>query len=336
MSEQQMVNPMPEPAPADNPAEGTLDEAINAEIERLNQRADVAKVPSKPESEADQPEEENTDEGNAAEEGEDAAEEEQPDGDLVEAEYEGKKYRVPPELKDALLRQADYTRKTAEVAEGRKQVESFAKEAAELFNAGQEYIQASGYLSLLDRQIQQTEQTTDWSRLRQDDVVEFSARHAELQRMYQHRSAVADSIERQKAVYAQNAMKRTQQQVEEGQRVVKELYPDWSPDRAREIGRAAMAAGVRLETLQALNDGFDPRALAWLASMHEKATKYDAVQSGKAEAIKKAAVAPPVVKAGSAPNPNRNSLEQAGRRLRSSGSVNDAVAYELALSARRR
>ena len=36
---------------------------------------------------------------------------------MVEAEYEGKTYKVPKELKDALLRHQDYTQKTQEVAE---------------------------------------------------------------------------------------------------------------------------------------------------------------------------------------------------------------------------
>src|SRR5947199_238059 len=38
----------------------------------------------------------------------------------AEVEYGGKTYTLPAELKDALLRQADYTRKTQEVAQGRK------------------------------------------------------------------------------------------------------------------------------------------------------------------------------------------------------------------------
>jgi len=42
----------------------------------------------------------------------------------VEVEYEGQNYRLPPALKDALLRQADYTRKTQEVAEGRKALDT--------------------------------------------------------------------------------------------------------------------------------------------------------------------------------------------------------------------
>lgn len=46
---------------------------------------------------------------------------EQPE--FQEIEYEGKTYQVPPELKDALLRQSDYTKKTTEVSERQRAVE---------------------------------------------------------------------------------------------------------------------------------------------------------------------------------------------------------------------
>ena len=47
----------------------------------------------------------------------------------LEVEFEGKTYKVSPEIKDALLRQADYTKKTMEVAEQRKAYEAKIAEA---------------------------------------------------------------------------------------------------------------------------------------------------------------------------------------------------------------
>jgi hypothetical protein len=60
----------------------------------------------------------------------------------VEVEYEGKKYSLPPELKDALLRQSDYTRKTTEVAEQRREVESLKAQVEQLSTASHEQIEA--------------------------------------------------------------------------------------------------------------------------------------------------------------------------------------------------
>jgi len=56
----------------------------------------------------------------AAQEG---AEDESEGLGLVEVEYDGVVYEVPNTLKDAILRQKDYTQKTQEVAETRKEVE---------------------------------------------------------------------------------------------------------------------------------------------------------------------------------------------------------------------
>lgn len=44
--------------------------------------------------------------------------------EVEEVEFEGKKYTLPKEIKPALLRQADYTRKTQEVAEIRRAAEA--------------------------------------------------------------------------------------------------------------------------------------------------------------------------------------------------------------------
>jgi len=67
-------------------------------------------------------------------------EEEQSDDEeltLEDIEFDGKEYAVPKELKEAFLRQSDYTKKTMEVAEQRKQVEAQQKE----FNTQRETLQ---------------------------------------------------------------------------------------------------------------------------------------------------------------------------------------------------
>lgn len=68
-------------------------------------------------SEEEQAETEDNEENSESEESEQEEE-------LEEAEFEGKKYNLPKELKSALLRQSDYTKKTQEIAELRKKVES--------------------------------------------------------------------------------------------------------------------------------------------------------------------------------------------------------------------
>ncbi len=71
------------------------------------------------------------------------------DDDTEEVEYEGEQYRVPSKLKDALLRQSDYTRKTQELQAERQhaqqsfqQVQAVAQQLAQQHTMLQQYAQA--------------------------------------------------------------------------------------------------------------------------------------------------------------------------------------------------
>lgn len=83
----------------------------------------------------------------------------EPEGDAeeVEVEYEGKAYKVPPALKDALLRQADYTKKTMTVAEERKAVEARAKQVETFETLSKETKTAFMNSAQLQAQIKQIE-----------------------------------------------------------------------------------------------------------------------------------------------------------------------------------
>jgi hypothetical protein len=92
----------------------------------------------------------------------DQADDEDDDGE--EVEWEGNQYRLPKGIKDALLRQADYTRKTQEVAETRREAEA-AKVAvyqqAQLFqSAGPLLVQQQDAMAKLE-ELDRT-QPTPW------------------------------------------------------------------------------------------------------------------------------------------------------------------------------
>lgn len=85
--------------------------------------------------------------------------EESPDEELVDVEYEGKTHKVPASLKDALLRQADYTRKTTEVAEQRKAVEAAQQSIEIVRNLSVATQEAMAQAKALDLRIAELEQT---------------------------------------------------------------------------------------------------------------------------------------------------------------------------------
>ncbi|MCA3704190.1 MAG: hypothetical protein IM650_11410 [Phenylobacterium sp.] len=96
-----------------------------------------------------------------AEETEGQADEAQPEDDTEEIDHDGKKFKVPKELKDAFLRQADYTRKTQEVAETRKALEAQAQSLAQQAELAQVTLENRTNLKLVEQQLAQF-QNTDW------------------------------------------------------------------------------------------------------------------------------------------------------------------------------
>jgi hypothetical protein len=106
------------------------------------------------------------------EDGDDNAEgEEGLQAQAEEVEYEGKKYKLPKELKDALLRHSDYTRKTQEVSASRKEVEAMKAQVQQIARATEEEITARGKLAQKLELIRQYEAMTpqDWDALEQQD-----------------------------------------------------------------------------------------------------------------------------------------------------------------------
>jgi hypothetical protein len=97
-----------------------------------------------------------------------ATEGEQPEGqaapaeEFEEIEREGKKATIPKWLKSELMMQQDYTRKTQEVAEQRRQAEAAAAAVQAERQAWQTYQQEAGQYYALDAQVK------DYAKLSQD------------------------------------------------------------------------------------------------------------------------------------------------------------------------
>jgi hypothetical protein len=94
------------------------------------------------------------------------------DDDTDEIEYEGGKFRVPKVLKEAFLRQADYTRKTQEVAEARKAAEAdrtaVSQQTALIAALRQDYARVDA----LEQALAQFEKT-DWAALYSSNREQF-------------------------------------------------------------------------------------------------------------------------------------------------------------------
>lgn len=182
---------------------------------------------------------------------------EQPDGqataqldDSEEVEYEGNKYKVPKAIAPALLRQADYTKKTQEVAELRRAAEAekarLTEEAKAFQEDRMEHVQAYTLFEQL-----KAFQNVNWQQLDQEDPLQAQ----QLFRQYTmlrdaHRDVVgriqAKQQQRQSTSAAEMAKLRDQTRAT----LAKEI-PNWSPKAEQELTDYAIKHGYKAEEVKA-------------------------------------------------------------------------------------
>lgn len=107
------------------------------------------------------------------------------DPEPVEVVYDGKSYQLQSELKDALLRQADYTRKTQEVAQTRKALEAARAEHHQHVANTRAHMQDAARIVALNDQLAQFAQV-DWRALQAQDPSR--------QRLFQPAGAAGQSL----------------------------------------------------------------------------------------------------------------------------------------------
>jgi hypothetical protein len=177
------------------------------------------------EDEADEGSPETDEDGNPIEEPDDA------EPETVEIERDGKTYKVPAELKDDFLRQADYTRKTQEVAELRKELGTHIEQAKQ---ASEAEVNARAKAVAIDAAIQQY-QNVDWDALQAQDAANAFQHWRKFQQLQSAKGEAdteyAQAVEQRTLATQHEAAKRIEQGIAELQRDI----PDWGPKKAEEL-----------------------------------------------------------------------------------------------------
>lgn len=187
--------------------------------------------------------------------------------DVVEIELNGKKYSVPAELKDGYLMQADYTRKTQEVADIRKIVEAQKAEAETFYNVSQEVLEARAALMNVDGQLKRY-QDLDWRALENEDPMSAMSAWREFQQLKEARGNIGGFLDRQQNERSVKAQQETAKRLRETREFAETKIPGWSNDIDAKITEFAESKGFTRETL--LN-AYSPPVyevlyLAWLGN----------------------------------------------------------------------
>lgn len=243
-----------------------------------------------------------------------------PDDDDPEEEWEagGKKIRVKrSELRAGYMKDADYRRKTAEVAEQRRAVEQHAQQIAQERQHAANSLDV--FLGALQKELIGSQPDP---KLIEEDPQEFLRQQAAYQqRASQFQAALQQRQTLQGRIDADEQRKRDEWRKGEGDKLLDRL-PEWRDEKKRaaeseEIASYLNALGY---TADELGELVDHRALL----VARDAAKYRALQAAKDKQAKPEPHKPVRPGAASGAQPN-STLQRANERLRRNPSDLDAL-----------
>jgi hypothetical protein len=298
----------PEPTrAAPSNAEADEADALLAEMDR-----DETPPESSEEGAEGDPEVEAADESEGSENAE-------PEVQLVTVTVNGKSEQIPlEEAVKGYQRQADYSQKTAALAEDKRSFEAERQQVA------QERAQYGQLLTALSQQLQQAQpQEPDWERLYQADPLEY-VRQKDLYRERQDKLAAAQfEMQRVQALQMQEAQQTLGQSVQAARQKLLEAVPAWKDTQKWEFDRAKLLEYGRKigYSDDELGQAYDHRAIVIM----DKARKYDDLLAKRPQAVQPKG--PKTSNAGSAANAPRqmNDVSKAKQRLAKTGKVADAA-----------
>lgn len=253
-------------------------------------------------------------------EGPDATEEQPAETHAVT--IDGEESRVTlDELKNGYQRGADYTRKTQELANHRREFE------AEASAVTQERARYSQLLAAVDGRLQELNPQPDWNALRQRDPIEFAAQWAHHQQVQQERGIILQEQQRVAGLQQLAAQGQLRAALMEEGKKLPTLIPAWKDQAVAKTEMGALKQ-YATETL-----GFDPEDVAGIQDSRAvavlyKAWKYDSaaarIKSAKAAVPNSAGVK--TLAPGQSSKINITASTKAKQRLAKTGSVKDAAA----------
>lgn len=312
----------------------TVDQAASSLLNMMN--ADEASQEQTESHESDQVEaqaegqyESSEDEEDGSEESEEAEQEqEQP---RYRVKVDGQEYDVTQdELVKGYQREADYTKKTQNLAEQRKAVEA-EKGAVEAEKGAVEQAKQlrdtyAQRLQIIEQALRSQTPSEDLDALKEVDPIGYAVRVAEKsekeKQLYAIRSEQARIAQMQQSEHAQQLQRVVAGEAEKLTKFLPEYADPEKGEQVRtNIKRYAESVGFSSDELSKV---YDSRAVLTLY----KAMQYDKLMSNKGEVTKKVGQAPKMVKAGVGKPMGSLEAEQTKRmkqQLRSSGKVSDAA-----------
>jgi hypothetical protein len=217
---------------------------------------------------------------------------------ILKLKVNGQDVEKPLEEVVALAQQGlDYTQKTQQVAEQRKELEAYAESIKAQEQAFQQQMQLNNVLiedvakiTALDQQLNQYA-NVNWQQLSDSDFVEAQKLFFTYNQLQQERSTLVSQFEAKKQEVVQKQTQLMAEKIAKGKEVLAKEIPNWSP----ETNQALLSTGKEYGFSDAeLNSIVDPRHVKVL---HD-AMQWRKLQQKDSIVKKKVSSAKPVVKPG--------------------------------------
>ena len=292
-----MSDQVPEQSPQSR-LETMLGDSIESDVKPPELQEEEEQTPLEAEAEATEEveSEEATEEPNEEVEEEEQSQDEVPA--ILKLKVNGEDVEKPLDEVVALAQQGlDYTQKTQQVAEQRKELEAYAESIKAQEQAFQEQMQLNNVLiedvakiTSLDQQLNQYA-NVNWQQLSDNDFVEAQKLFFSYNQLQTERSQLVSQFEAKKQQVVQKQSQLMAEKIAKGKEVLAKEIPNWSP----ETNQALLSTGKDYGFSDAeLNSIVDPRHVKVL---------HDAMQWRKLQqnsvVKKKVSNAKPVVKPGS-------------------------------------
>jgi hypothetical protein len=226
------------------------------------------------------------------------------------------------DLREGRMLKADYTQKTQELAEQRRQVEAHTQQAME-----KERTQYLSALETLHRFVLQAAApdlaNVDWSRLAAENPNEYVRLSNRAREVNAAQEAVRMEYEKVLGQQSKERKERLDKAVEESRAKLKEAIPSWSDD----LYQTLLKRGVDTYGFKAdeVSQVYDSRVMRVLHDAHQ----FHLLKDAKPASEKKVVAVPPVLKRGASeqkPNPQTQQANNARTALAKNGNDIDAAA----------
>lgn len=282
--------------------EAMLGDDIVSDVQaNLDAPEEKEEAPLEDEAEAEPTEEVESEEATDDAPDDQAEEEEQSEDEvpaILKLKVNGEEIEKPLDEVVALAQQGlDYTQKTQQVAEQKKELEAYAEQIKAQEQAFQEQMQLNNVLiedvakiTALDQQLNQYA-NVNWQQLSDSDFVEAQKLFFTYNQLQQERGNLVSQFEAKKQQVVQKQTQLMAEKIAKGKEVLAKEIPNWSP----ETNQALLSTGKDYGFSDAeLNAIVDPRHVKVL---HD-AMQWRKLQQKDSIVKKKVSSAKPVVKPG--------------------------------------